>query len=85
MKAIEFLKFLPHTPLSKEKGGQPSNSELRRWLKKGSVRINGLRPAPGDHVSFPIRELIFFEGSPSRCTVILDDSLFDPVSSDALS
>ena len=64
MTAIEYLKNLPRTwlPQSREgkKFGGPSNSELRRWLKKGSVIINGSKPLPKDTIVFPIKKLIFF-------------------------
>ena len=62
MKAIEFIKELPFKPQSREgKGcGEPSNSELKRWLNTSSVVINGVCPKPGDEVSRPITELIFF-------------------------
>ena len=43
--------------------GLPSNSELRRWLKAGSVLINGRVMQVGDIVSCPILELVFFSVS----------------------
>jgi len=62
--AIQYLKSLPRSwlPSSREGGkcGEPSNSELRRWLRKGSIRINGANPKPNGEITFPITELIFF-------------------------
>ena len=74
MKAIEFLKSSmawPSMPCSREgtRLGKPSSAEMRRWLKKGSVLINGKRPKSGDEVTFPIRQLIYFSGD-SRVTVL---------------
>ena len=72
MTAFEYLKSLPYLPDSKEgrKYGQPSNSEIRRWLMKKSVIINGIKPLPGDEVNFPIRELIFFPEGKSKTTML---------------
>ena len=40
-----------------------SNSELRRWLEKRSVQINGLFPGPDDPVFLPIRSFVLFAKS----------------------
>ncbi|HEC64696.1 hypothetical protein LCGC14_2135850 [marine sediment metagenome] len=76
MKAIDFLKrerdegfCCPHTR-EKSLAGLPSNTELRRWLSKGSVMINWQNPKPGDEVVFPILQLMFFPGTKSQVTVI---------------
>ena len=71
MKAIEFLKSFPYLPSSREGGklGRPSNSELRRWLEKSSVQINGERLLPGDEISYPIFELIFFPCAKTQVTM----------------
>lgn len=84
MKAIDFLKYLRDEtfcfPFSQEQKGpgrafiKPSNAELRRWLQKGSVLVNGKRPGPGDEVEWPIRLLVYFPGSEkSQITVVDDD------------
>lgn len=76
MKAFELLKSLrdrAHVcPRSRERGktGSPSNSEIRRWLEKGSVLINGKRPEPNDLVAFPISQLVFFPGAVSQTTIV---------------
>ncbi len=83
MKAIEYVEGLPRgwipkgLPKKLDSGGQTmdaSNSEIRRWLKEGSVVINGKKVAPGDEVEIPIRELVFFPTS-KRKTTILQESV----------
>ena len=56
MGAFEYLKSLPREWIPR----QPSNSELFRWLKNGSVHINGVNPSPKDEVTFPVTSLSFF-------------------------
>lgn len=71
--AFEYLGFVRekgYLPRSKEGQKEVSNSELRRWLEKGSVRINGCKVRPNDALFFPIDELVFFEGSKSQVTMI---------------
>jgi hypothetical protein len=75
MTAFEYLKYLKANgimPGSKEGSmlGLPSNSEMRRWLAKGSVLINSMKPQPNDEVEFPIAQLIFFNGSKSQTTIV---------------
>ena len=62
MNALEYLKGFPYLPHSVEHGIKPSNSEWYRWLKSGSVLINGENPKPNDMIEFPIKELVFFSG-----------------------
>lgn len=71
MTALQFLiSMRPCIPMSTERPcTETSNSELRRWLEKGSVIINGTKPKPQDIVSYPITELVFFPKSPRRTTV----------------
>ena len=79
MKAIDFLDkhernlyetfcFLPSS-CEGDKLHDPSRSELKRWLNKGSVLINGEKPKPQDDVIFPITELVYFPNSRSRTTM----------------
>ncbi len=76
MKAINFLKWVRDTtyccPHTKEgsRVGMPSNGELRRWLAKGSVTINGVKPGVGDEIDWPIKELIFFPNGEAQVTII---------------
>lgn len=79
MKAIDFLKWqrdemfcCPHTREGRLVG-KPSNGELRRWLEKGSVRVNQVRPKVGDLVRWPITDLVFFSRTKSQVTIICED------------
>ena len=69
--AFEYLKSIS-LPVSTEGGnylrGRPSNGEIKRWLSKGSVIINGRRPGPEDKINFPIKQLIFFPNGKRRTT-----------------
>ena len=79
MKAIDFLDkdvrnwyktfcFLPAS-CEGDKLHDPSRSELKRWLEKGSVQINGVRPRPNDEIKYPIKQFILHPGG-NRCTII---------------
>ena len=76
MTALELLKDYPFLPSSKEGAGlgRPSGSELRRWLTKGSVLINGETPKPSDEIEYPISQLQFFPQSKFRTTLIWEVS-----------
>jgi len=72
MNAFQFLKWMrdyKSVPWSREnkppEGERPSNSELMRWLRSGSVYIDGIVLKDGDEVTFPletepIQEIVFF-------------------------
>jgi len=70
--AFEFLKSIPHVPMTMN-GNKPiptSNSERRRWLERKSVNINGEFPGPNDEIKFPLTEVVIFAKSPQRrCTL----------------
>ena len=69
MGALDYLKSIPHLPHSVEHGKQrPSNSEIYRWLKSGSVIINGERPQPNDEIELPVNELVFFPSAKRKTT-----------------
>lgn len=74
MNALEFLLLLKHEfgaiPMSTERFGQASNSEIRRWLQNKSIEINGDRPSPDCLVQFPIQSLVFFPKANRRTTLI---------------
>ncbi len=72
MDAFKFVKTLEYLPSSTEgsKLGRPSNSEIRRWLLKRSIVINGVRPLSGDELCFPIKGLIFFPSSKKKTTMV---------------
>lgn len=68
MTAHQLLKTLrDHNaiPQSRERSklGLPSNAELFRWLRNGSVSINNIRiQIPNESISFPVEQLSFFKG-----------------------
>lgn len=70
MIALEYLKRFPFLPHSVEHGIKPSNSELYRWLKSGSVIINGGKPLPNDEIELPVQELVFFPSGKRKTTII---------------
>lgn len=79
MTSYEFLIYLVNNgiylPCSTEKSPEKaSNSEVKRWLEKKSVIINGQKPGPKDIIQFPITELIFFPKG-ARRTTYLQNSL----------
>lgn len=63
MNLLTYLIYMEHyVPFSTEKPcTRPTNSELRRWLDGGAVRINGVRTKSWrDLVDFPVTSLVFF-------------------------
>lgn len=56
-------------PMSTERPGAPSRSELRRWLQKGSIVINESRLAAADEMPLPVHECVFHPKGKRRCTV----------------
>lgn len=40
-----------------------SNRELWRWLERGSVEINGVKPGPKEVISRPITSFVMFPGN----------------------
>ena len=70
MLAIDYLMGLPLTPMSVERAGRPTKSELRRWCRARSVLLNGVRV--GERSAIPgwecgIWQLVFFPDNPARC------------------
>lgn len=51
-------------------GSVASNSEKRRWLDSGGIRVNLVFPKPDDVVQFPIEDLVFFPKSDGRITML---------------
>jgi len=74
MTALEFLWGWPWLPLSIERHGRPSRSELRRWCRAHSVLLNGARVEESQEVPHPelgIWQLVFFPDNPRRqCTMV---------------
>lgn len=72
--AFEYLKFIKehgYLPMSTEKpSSEASNAEIKRWLKKGSVIINGKKPNVNDIIEIPITELVFFPKGKKKTTMI---------------
>lgn len=69
MTAFEFLKWMrdvKRVPWSRENkppaGERPSNSELLRWIRNGSVRVDGQVLTLASSVSFPVQVVEFFRG-----------------------
>lgn len=76
MTALEYLKGLPFLPVSQERSklGRPSNQELKRWLERGCVMINGEYPKITDEVEFPILSLVFFpKNKNKKCTMVYSE------------
>jgi len=47
-------------PTSRDKKGEVSNSEVKRWLERRSVLINEKAPNWNEEIEFPIINLVFF-------------------------
>jgi len=71
LRYLKNLKIFGRLPMSKEKPCTypPSNSEIKRWLRKKSVRINNEFPDVNDEIEFPVTDLVFFAKSKSKCTM----------------
>lgn len=77
MKACEFMTWLRDAvgvirhSTEGDKLAKPSNKELRRWLQKGSVLVNGKILAVEDDVHWPITQLVFFpKNDKARTTIV---------------
>lgn len=70
MRLIDWLMSLPYLPMSTEKPcSQPSRGEVKRWLKKRSVNINGeFDHDPNEEVDFEIFTLVFFPKGKRKTT-----------------
>jgi hypothetical protein len=72
--AIQYLRSLNEVCQFHTNGQgykKASNSELGRWLKDKSVRINGLALGPMDPIPLPITSVVLFPKSPQRkCTIL---------------
>jgi ribose 1,5-bisphosphokinase PhnN len=60
----------PALPFSTEGCHEATKSEIRRWLKNGSVVVNGERMVLDELIDFPIFSLVFFPSGKRRTTVI---------------
>lgn len=79
MTALEWLISLrPALPASIERSAgdfklgelNPSNSEVRRWLKNKAVLVNGEVLEAGEEMDFPVFSLVFFPKGNRRTTVV---------------
>jgi hypothetical protein len=72
------LSLRPALPLSAEKTPgefepgeiNPSNGEVRRWLKNKAVLINGRAPDEKGFIDLPVTSLVFFPKGKRRTTLI---------------
>ena len=78
MTALDWLKTLPR-PWSHERNAPASNSDLRRWLERGSVSMNDWRPKPFDEVGACLDEVTFFPNKPTRVTLWERDPASHPI------
>jgi hypothetical protein len=74
MTGIQYLKSLHEICAfqSHHHGtGKASNSELTRWLRDKSLRINGKPIGPTEPIPFPITSVVLFPKSrEKRCTLL---------------
>lgn len=55
-----------------ERSGKVTNSEIRRWIKNGSIQINGQRPTDIEfQIEFPITDLVLFPKGGKRKNTLL--------------
>jgi len=68
MIALKWLKqFI--LPMSLEKPcTQVSNSELKRWIRSGSVLWNGEKCEVDEEIDFPVFSLVFFPKGKKKTT-----------------
>lgn len=73
MNMLTWLDSLrPALPYSTEKPTTVvSNSELRRWILKGSILVNSERVTYDEPMDFPVFSLVFFPKSKDRKTTIV--------------
>jgi hypothetical protein len=71
MEALAFLNSLrPALPMSVERPcTEPSNGELRRWMRDGAVMLNGRTLRAGEDVG-EVESLVFFPASQRRKTTL---------------
>lgn len=79
LTALQYLLSLrPALPLSVERPPgefekdelNPSNGEVRRWLKNHAVIVNGEPLLEKDIVDFPVFSLVFFPKGKRRTTLV---------------
>jgi hypothetical protein len=54
---------------SRERTGEASGSELKRWCQQGAVIVNGGKVAWDENLGFPVKSLVLFPKG-NRVTVL---------------
>ena len=74
MTALEYLKEIRFLLWSCEGSclSHPSNAEIKRWLNKQSIIINGEIPEANDEITFPIKDLILFPKGKRKTTLVME-------------
>lgn len=70
MTVIEWLAETCRFVWSRERNGFATKSEMRRWCRSNSVRINGEPLRETDTMPFPISSLVLFPKSNHRITML---------------
>lgn len=66
----QFMSIEYDPKAEKKELKKASNSELQRWIKQGSILVNGERIDPNEEIDFPIISVILFPKSGNkRCTL----------------
>ena len=55
---------------SRERTGEASAAELRRWLENGAIQANGEKLAWDEEMDFPIGSFVLFPASGKRVTLL---------------
>jgi len=78
MKALAFMDILrekhaipwsTEDPTNATPDKMASRSEVKRWLKMGAVRIDGIKVGMDTEIHFPISNIIFFANGAQRTTM----------------
>lgn len=66
MNAWEFLRELHGVChfQSRERSGEASFSELRRWIQNGALKVNGERVSWDEMMDFPVFSVVLFPNHP---------------------
>ena len=60
MNTLQWLKQFKHLPMSSERPcTKVSNSELKRWIRNGSVLFCGEKCKVDEEIDFPVFSLVF--------------------------
>ena len=73
VKAIDYVMGLKQwcaLPWSTERPAEASRSEVKRWLRKGAVIINGKGLDVNDEVEVPVTCIVFFPNGKRKTTML---------------